>query len=242
MKKINVSLFKNTGLVQLLFVGVFISILIGANILINNKSTSSQNPSASSPLHKELQAVYDKIPTLPGKLNFLKQSNNLTKKVDPELTDLDSQIITCGASVDSLLSSSPSYAGSCVGGAGTLSSTKGMTLGGQCCGTLMDTSERHANLQKLQAYKTMPDIILDPMHTPITLAKKWIDYDNSTTLTSDEQKIYDQAMTISKEKPCCCKCWHYYTNEGIAKKMIKDGTYNSKQIADYWDASQICGV
>ena len=206
----------------------------------SNKKTSATT--AASPLHAQLQAVYDKIPTLPGKLNFLKQSNNLTKKVDPELVDLDSQIITCGASVDSLLSSSPSYAGSCVGGAGTLSSTKGLYLGGQCCGTLMDPTEHNEELKKLQAYKNMPDIILDPMHTPITLAKKWIDYDNSTTLTPDEQKIYDEAYAISKEKPCCCKCWHYYVNEGIAKKMIKDGTYNAQQIANYWDWSEICGI
>ncbi len=242
MKKMNLSLFKNTGFVQILFVLVFIGILVGVSMLLSNKSNFSQNPSVSSSLNKKLQAIYDKIPTLPGKLNYLKQSNNLTKKVDPELVDLDSQIITCGASVDRLLSSSPSYAGSCVGGEGTLQTTKGLYLGGQCCGTLMDTSQRHENLNKLQAYKNMPDIILDPMHTTITLAKKWIDYDNSTTLTSDEQKIYDQAYAISKEKPCCCKCWHYFVNEGIAKKMIKNGMYNSKQIADYWDASEICGV
>ncbi len=227
---------------MLIFVGICILVigLISLNIFLSSPRAST--PNSSSPLHKELQAVYNKIPTLPGKLNFLKQSNNLTEKVDPELVDLDSQIITCGASVDGLLSSSPSYAGSCVGGAGTLQSTKGMYLGGQCCGTLMNTDQRHEDLKKLQAYKNMPDIILDPMHTPIALAKKWIDYDNSTTLTPDEQKIYDQAYAISKEKPCCCKCWHYYVNEGIAKMMIKDGMYNSKQIADYWDASEICGV
>lgn len=243
MKKVHIPLLKNTAFVQLLFVGVFISILVGANILTSNKNTSSStNTTAASSLHKELQAVYDKIPTLPGKLNYLKQSNNFTKKVDLELVDLDSQIITCGASVDSLLSSSPNYAGSCVGGEGTLQSTKGLYLGGQCCGTLMDTNDRHTHLKELQAYKNIPDIILDPMHTPITLAKKWIDYDNSTTLTPDEQKNYDQAYAISKEKPCCCRCWHYYVNEGIAKKMIKDGTFNSKQIADYWDASEICGI
>jgi len=91
-------------------------------------------------------------------------------------------------------------------------------------------------------YKSMPDIVLDPMHTPVALAKKWIDYDKATTFSADEQKIYDQAYAISKEKPCCCKCWHYYTNEGIAKKMIKDGTFNAEQIATYWDASDICGA
>ena len=65
--------------------------------------------------------------------------------------------------------------------------------------------------------------------------------DTNTTLTPDEQKIYDEAYAMSMEKPCCCKCWHYYTNEGIAKKMIKDGVFNAQQIAAYWDTSDICG-
>ncbi len=221
----------------LFFIGILcVSILLIIIISPQLKNTGSQQ------LHDQLQAIYNKIPTQSGKNNFLKQSSNLTKKVDPELVDLDSQIITCGATVDSLLSNAPSFAGSCTAGAGTVPSTKGMYLGGQCCGALMDTKERHDNLKKLQAYKNMPDIILDPMHTPITQAKKWIAYDNSTTLTPDQQKIYDQAYAISKEKPCCCKCWHYYVNEGIAKKMIQDGTYTSQQIADYWDAATICGI
>ena len=188
------------------------------------------------------QVIYDHIPTQAGKNNFMKQSVNLTKAVDPELVDLDSQIIMCGGNIDDLLSISHTYSGSCVAAGGSLSSVKGMFLGGQCCGTLMDLTEYHANLKKLQAYKDMPNIPLDPMHTPIEMAKMWIDYDNKTKLSATEQKVYDDAYAISKEKPCCCKCWHYFTNEGIAKKMIKDGQYNSKEIADYWDASDICGV
>ncbi len=212
--------------------------LVFSLVKISNPSTQTSQNAA----RKDLQAIYDKIPTQAGKANFLKQSNNLTKSVDPELVDLDSQIITCGASIDGLLSASPSFEGSCTAGPGSIPSVKGKYLGGQCCGALMDTKERHENLEKLQAYKNLPDIPLDPMHTPIELAKRWIDYDNSTTLTSEQQKIYDQAFAISKEKPCCCKCWHYYVNEGIAKKEIKDGVWNSKQIADFWDASDICGV
>lgn len=188
------------------------------------------------------QTIYDKIPTQAGKNNFLKQSNNLTQAVDPELIDLDSQIITCEANVDSVLSSPPSYGGSCVGQGGILSSIQGKYMGGQCCGTLMDTKEYHENLEKLQAYKSMSDIPLDPMHTPVEMAKRWIDYDKNTALTPDEQKIYDDAYAISEEKPCCCQCWHYFVNEGIAKKMIKDGTFNAQQVAAYWDASDICGA
>ena len=189
-----------------------------------------------------LAATLQSIPTDAGKKDFLTQSNNLTKSVDPELVDLDSQIISCDANVDAAASGTGMISGSCISSAGMdAASMKGKYMGGQCCSALMDTADYHANLQKLQAYKSMPDIVLDPMHTPVALAKKWIDYDKATTLTPAEQKIYDDAYAISKEKPCCCKCWHYYVNEGIAKKMIKDGTFNAQQIAAFWDASDICG-
>jgi hypothetical protein len=197
--------------------------------------------SFSNGLHQKLLAVENNIPTEAGKKNFLKQSANLTKVVDPELIDLDSQVISCEPTVDSLLSESPSYGGSCVGQGGNLANIQGKYMGGQCCSALVDTKEYHEHLEKLQAYKNMPDIPLDPMHTPIDMAKRWIDYDHATALKPEEQKIYNEAYATSMEKPCCCKCWHYFVNEGIAKKMIKTGQFNSKEIADYWDNSDICG-
>lgn len=187
------------------------------------------------------QEIYDSIPTQAGKNNFRRQSDNLTKEVDPKLVELDSQIITCAPGMDNLLSPSPSYDMSCVAGGGTLASTDGLYLGGQCCGAMMDTHAYEENLKALQAYKEIPDIILDSMKTPIPLAKKWIDYNDATSLTAEEQQIFNNALALSDEGPCCCKCWHYFVNEGIAKKMIKDGTWNAEQIAGYWDASGICG-
>jgi hypothetical protein len=98
----------------------------------------------------------------------------------------------------------------------------------------------HDQLKKLQVYKNIPDIPLNPYKTPVELAKKWIDYDRATTLDSKNQDIFNQALKLSKEGPCCCKCWHYYVNEGIAKKLIKDKGFNAQQIAEYWDLSSIC--
>ncbi len=216
-------------------------LLIGISVYLSSRhpTTSSSNTA----LVQELLGLENTIPTQAGKTNFEKQSNNLTQKVDPELVDLDSQIITCDPSVNGLLSSTPSSGGSCVSPTGNnLSSIQGKYLGGQCCSADMNTMDYHANLQKLQAYKSMLNIPLDPMHTSVEMAKMWIDYDNATKLTPTEQAIYDQAYAISKEKPCCCKCWHYYVNEGIAKKMIRDGTFDAQQIANFWDASDICGA
>ena len=193
-------------------------------------------------LHEELISVQQKIPTQAGKNVFLRQSNNLTAKVDPELVDLDSQIISCDSNVNNLSSSVSTIGGSCLGGQTTLSSTKGLYLGGQCCGVLTDTKEYHEHLEALQKYRNIPDMVLNPYKTPINLAQKWINYDRETTLSPEEQAIYDKALAQSKEGPCCCKCWHYYVNEGIAKSLIRQQHYNSKQIADFWDVSDICGT
>lgn len=192
-------------------------IVLGA-FLVYSAHHNSISPTASA-LRQELSAIENSIPTGAGKKDFLKQSNDFTQRVDAELVDLDSQIISCDANVDGIASGIGTVSGSCID-ANMISaqSVKGKFMGGQCCSALMDTKEYHENLEKLQAYRSMPDIPLDPMHTPIEMAKMWIDYDKNTALTPDEQKIYDDAYAMSKEKPCCCKCWHYFTNEGIAKK------------------------
>ena len=151
-------------------------------------------------LSQALAETQSKIPTQTGKNLFLAQSKNLTQKVDPELVDLDSQIISCDSNVDNLMSTG-SIGGSCVGGGTTLSNVKGKFLGGQCCGSMKDTTAYHAQLQKLQAYKNIPDIPLNPYKTPVELAKKWIDFDKATNLTDDQQKVFNQALSMSKEGP-----------------------------------------
>ena len=213
------------------------ALAIGGSVLVLNRPPSV----AEAALHKQLAMTYANIPTDAGKVNFQKQSNNLTTPVDPKLVDLDSQIISCAPNVDGLLTSNPTTGGSCVAGPTTLASTTGMYLGGQCCSTITNLDNYNKELANLQQYKNIPDIILDPMHTPIPLAKKWIDYDNATTLSAQDQATYDQAMAMSKEKPCCCKCWHYFVDEGIAKKMIQDYHYTAQQVANFWDNSDICG-
>lgn len=206
-------------------------VLLGGYLIVRNDPT---NPNAA------LAATYNSIPTASGKALFMEQSNNLTKSVDPTITDLDSQIISCNPNVDSLLSDTPVAGGSCVAKETTLSATTGMYLGGQCCGPMKDLTAYSEELKNLQKYKDIPDVPMNPYKTPIATAKKWIDYDHATALTPEEQTVMDQALKLSKEGPCCCKCWHYYVNEGIAKKMIHDYHYGAQQVADYWDTSSIC--
>jgi len=189
----------------------------------------------------ELTATYNGITTVSGKALFMQQSQHLTQSVDPPLVDLHSQLITCSPDVDSLLTSKPMLEGSCVAGDSTLSATTtGIYLGGQCCGSMKGLTDYTKELQNLQQYKNIPDVPMNPYKTPVALAKKWIDYDKVTNLTPSEQATMDEAMHLSKEGPCCCKCWHYFVNEGIAKKMIKDYHYSAAQVAAYWDTSSIC--
>jgi len=213
---------------------IIVALLVAGYIVVR---TGAGTPKAKA----QITSIYNTIPTDAGKANFMKQSNNLTTPVDPQLTDLDSQIITCSPNIDSLMTSNPTSGPACVGNSTTLATTTGMYLGGQCCSTMTDLTDYKRELANLQQYKDSPDIILDPMHTPIPLSKKGIDYDNATTLNAQDQAVMDQAMAISKEKPCCCKCWHYFVNEGIAKKMIQEYHYTAQQVANFWDNSDICG-
>lgn len=217
---------------------LIVAVLVGVAVLKIPKPETANKSS----LHEALAATYASIPTDGGKVNFMKQSNNLAKEVDPVLVDLDKQIITCSPDVDGLFGSNPSTGPSCVGNPTTLKSTDGMYLGGQCCSTMTDLEDYNKELVSLQKYKDIPDVPMNPFKTPIATAKKWIDYDKATTLTASEQAVYDQAMNVSMEKPCCCKCWHYFVNEGIAKKMIRNYHYSAQQVADYWDTSGICGA
>ncbi|TSA18975.1 MAG: hypothetical protein D4R72_00845 [Nitrosopumilales archaeon] len=211
-------------------------------IFIAYHGPSVSESASLHPANSQLLGIYNSIPTKTGKNVFLVQSKNLTKSVDPELVDLDSQIISCSPNVNDLLTSSPNIGGSCTGPSVHIDSIDGKYLSGQCCGALKNTTEYHEHLEKLKQYSDISDIPLNPYKTSVDVAKKWIDYNNRTTLSTSEQVMYNQAMKISSEGPCCCHCWHYYVNEGIAKKMIHDYGYNAQQVSDFWDVSDICGI
>jgi len=222
-------------------IGIFFILSLAA--VIDTSASTRGDAAEMSSIHDRLAAIWASIPTDAGKANFMKQSNNLTKPVNPVLVDLDMQIISCAATIDSLLSSSPTTGGSCMAGPTARATIAGLYLGGQCCGTMRDLDGYYRELAALQRYKDdIPDVPLNPFKTSVGIARKWMDYDKNFTLTADQQSIYDQAMEISKEKPCCCQCWHYFVNEGIGKFAIRERHYTAKQVADFWDSSDICGV
>ncbi len=197
------------------------------------------NPNAQDPI----RAAYESIPTQAGKALYLAQSNGLSTPVDPELVDLDSQLISCSPSLDSLDGPDPSIGGSCVGPGEALTAAQAADgfLGGQCCGPLLDTHAYHEQLVGLQKYADIPYVPLNPYKTPVALAKQLIAADNEIVLTAEEQAIYDRAMQLSEEGPCCCECWHWYANSGMAKKLIRERGFTAEQTAELWDLSDICG-
>lgn len=112
---------------------------------------------------------------------------------------------------------------------------------GSCCGA-MSLHSYEEQIEGLKTYTGYDIIPPDPYDVPVAWAKEMIAYNDATTLTSDQQALYDEAVAMSHEGgPCCCKCWHWYAYEGLAKKLIIDEGFTSEQIAKLWDLSDACG-
>ncbi len=127
--------------------------------------------------------------------------------------------------------------GSC-GGLSQLSD--GQFLQGACCGK-MGLSRYKKQVIYLERYKDIKEIPKDPWNVSVSRANKLIEYDNTIKLTADQQITFNKALTIFDEGPCCCKCWRWYTFEGLAKYLIQEHKFNSQQIAELWAAEDVCG-
>lgn len=115
-------------------------------------------------------------------------------------------------------------------------------LQGSCCGPMNPHSyeEQVAGLEaKYSEYDIIP---ADPYDVPVSWARQMIEYSDQTTLTPEQQTIYDEAVEMSGEGgPCCCVCWHWYAYEGLAKHLIINESFSAEQIAEVWDLSDACG-
>lgn len=112
---------------------------------------------------------------------------------------------------------------------------------GSCCSAMEFHSyvEQVEGLKKYAKYEKIPP---DPYDVSASLAKELLDYQKSIILTESQQEIYNRAMKLSHEGgPCCCKCWHWYAYEGLAKYLIVNEGFTAEQIADVWNLSDACG-
>lgn len=114
-------------------------------------------------------------------------------------------------------------------------------LQGSCCNP-MDLHRYQEQVEGLKKYANISLIPNDPYDVPASLAKELFGYKDSIKLTATHQRVYDEAMKLSREGgPCCCKCWRWDAFEGQAKYLITKYNWTSQQIADVWDIEDGCG-
>lgn len=115
-------------------------------------------------------------------------------------------------------------------------------LQGSCCGP-MNPHSYEEQVAGLEAKYSRYDIIpADPYDVPVAWARQMIEYSDQTTLTTEQQTIYDEAVELSEEGgPCCCVCWHWYAYEGLAKHLIINESFTAEQVAEVWELSDACG-
>jgi len=112
---------------------------------------------------------------------------------------------------------------------------------GSCC-SAMDFHRYSEQIEGLKKYRYFEIIPKDPYDVPVAHAKQLLEYQKTIVLNEEQQEIYNNAMAISHEGgPCCCKCWHWYAYEGLAKYLIVEEGFSAEQIAEIWDLSDACG-
>ena len=114
-------------------------------------------------------------------------------------------------------------------------------LQGSCCSP-MALSKYVEQVDNLKKYSSISVIPADPYDIPAKLAKQLFVYDKTITPTASEQKVLDAAVAASPEKGyCCCKCWRWYTYEGLSKYLVHAKHFSAKQITDVLANSDGCG-
>jgi hypothetical protein len=157
---------------------------------------------------------------------FQIQSKNFTTSVDPVLQHLDNLTISCNSPKD-ILHLPDNF----------------KNMGGQCCGVVTDTKKYNEQIEGLKQFAYISDVPSNPYDIPVVQVKKMLSYDANTILTPEENVTLTAAAKMSNEGgPCCCKCWHWYFNEGVAKEMITEYHFTSKQVADFYNLSDTCGT
>lgn len=126
------------------------------------------------------------------------------------------------------------------GSCGGLNNPISESLQGACCGKMnLDRySKQRKFLEKYNKYGVIPK---DPWNVSVEDAKKLIQYDKKIVLTQEEQKIYNDALELFEEGPCCCKCWRWFAFNGLAKHLIREEDFSAKQVAELWAAEDVCG-
>ena len=222
---------KKLKFIKIVFVAVII--IFSAFFVMNFYSQNKISPNSIQETYNSLSAT--------GKRLYYIQSNELQQEVDPRLVYLDNLTITCGGVKLEQFAEGANPGGSCIGPGNLINSDGGPNLGGQCCGALTNVSKYEEQLEAMKKYSFNPDSPPDHFNVSVALVKKLITYDKNAVLTPEQRAVYNEALYISEEGPCCCKCWHWYVNSALAKEFIANYNFTAEQVAEYWEESDICG-
>lgn len=119
--------------------------------------------------------------------------------------------------------------------------SKSGRLQGSCCNPL-DLSTYQAQVRELMRYSNIAVIPPDPYDVSVPLAKQLLGYDQSIPLTAAEQSVYNQAMQMTPDKgPCCCHCWRWDADAGLAKHLITERHFGARQVATVVALVNGCG-
>lgn len=122
-----------------------------------------------------------------------------------------------------------------------MSYADGDRLQGSCCSP-MDREEYRRQLEGLRQSRGIAEIPADPYDIPVSQAKLLLGYQQSISLTPQEQATYDEAMQMSPAKgPCCCRCWRWSAFEGMSKYLIQEQGWQSAQLANLIHLVDGCG-
>ena len=112
---------------------------------------------------------------------------------------------------------------------------------GACCNPMVATDYQN-QISDLSNYTSLSSLIAkDPYNIPAPVAKADI-AGQKLILTPDQQSVFANAATLSKENWCCCQCWSWYQHEGLAKILIAKYGYTAQQVAHVNDLEACCGT
>jgi hypothetical protein len=113
-------------------------------------------------------------------------------------------------------------------------------LQGSCCSP-MDLHRYGEQTAGLKSYAAIAEIPPDPYDIEAALARRLL-AGYGIELNPEQQKAYDQAMSLSSEKgPCCCQCWRWHVYGGLGKLLIRDHGFDGEKLARVWNLSDGCG-
>ena len=116
---------------------------------------------------------------------------------------------------------------------------------GACCNPMVTTdyqsqiSGLHDVLASNSSLSTV--VATDPYNLPSPIVKADI-AGEKLVLTPDQQSVFANAATLSKENWCCCQCWSWYQHEGLGKILIVKYGYSAQQVAHVIDLEACCGT